>query len=228
MTGPQDPAAAGGDRLRAGHADREQVIEALKDAFVQGRLTRDELDARAGRTLAARTFADLAALTAGIPAAAGPARPSAPARRRPLARAAAGSGSCLIIAAAAVRLAGLADPGPPDPSPYHSWAPVCFLIAFSAVLAALGIVVRGVGTSWDQRRSRGQLPPPPGPGGQALQALQRGQRGGTGHDPAPAPTRPVLTCGFTSHGTGSAFGPGPGGHLVACSRRQARYDAGDR
>jgi hypothetical protein len=26
MTGPQDPAAAGGDRLRAGHADRDQVI----------------------------------------------------------------------------------------------------------------------------------------------------------------------------------------------------------
>ena len=36
MTGPQDPAAAGGDRLRAGHADREQVIGTLKDAFVHG------------------------------------------------------------------------------------------------------------------------------------------------------------------------------------------------
>jgi hypothetical protein len=37
MTGPADPAAAGRGRIRAGHADREQVIEALKDAFVQGR-----------------------------------------------------------------------------------------------------------------------------------------------------------------------------------------------
>jgi hypothetical protein len=64
MTGPEDPAAAGRDRLRAGHADREQVIEALKDAFVQGRLTRDELDMRAGRALAAPTRAELAALTA--------------------------------------------------------------------------------------------------------------------------------------------------------------------
>jgi hypothetical protein len=54
MTGPQDPATAGGDRLLAGHADREQVIETLKDAFVAGRLTRDELDARAGQALAAR------------------------------------------------------------------------------------------------------------------------------------------------------------------------------
>ena len=58
MTGPEDPAAAGRGRIRAGHADREQVIEALKNAFVQGRLTRDELDTRAGRTLAARTRAD--------------------------------------------------------------------------------------------------------------------------------------------------------------------------
>ena len=69
MTGWQDPAAAGGDRLRAGHADREQVIGTLKDAFVHGRLTRDELDARAGQAPAARTYADLAALTADLPAA---------------------------------------------------------------------------------------------------------------------------------------------------------------
>ena len=77
-TGPQDPAAAGRDRLRASHADREQVIDTLKTAFVHGRLTRDELDVRAGRALAARTHADLAALTADIPpgpAATGPRRP---------------------------------------------------------------------------------------------------------------------------------------------------------
>ena len=67
MTGPEDPAAAGRDRLRAGHADREQVIGTLKDAFVHGRLTSDELDARTGRALSARTYADLAALTADIP-----------------------------------------------------------------------------------------------------------------------------------------------------------------
>jgi len=48
MSGPQDPAAAGRDRLRAAQTDREQVIEALKDAFVQDRPTRDKLGARAG------------------------------------------------------------------------------------------------------------------------------------------------------------------------------------
>ena len=120
MTGPQDPAAAGGDRLRAGHADREQVIEALKNAFVQGRLTKDELDTRAGQALAARTDAELAALTADIPPAparaaparpTAPVRPTAPARRLPLARAAAGSGGCLAIAFAAMQLHRLADPG---------------------------------------------------------------------------------------------------------------------
>ena len=75
-TGPQDPAAAGRGRFRAGHADREQAIDTLKTAFVHGQLTKDELDARAGQALAARTYADLAALTADIPP-----RPPAPGRR---------------------------------------------------------------------------------------------------------------------------------------------------
>jgi hypothetical protein len=59
VAGPGDEMAdraAGGSRMRASHADREQAIEVLKDAFVQGRLTRDELDARAGRAFTARTY----------------------------------------------------------------------------------------------------------------------------------------------------------------------------
>ena len=128
MTAPQDPAATGDGPLMAGHADLEQVIEALKDALVQSRLTRDELGARAGRALAA--------LTADIPAEAGSARPSAPARRRPLVRAVAGSGGCLVIAFAAMRLVGLADPGAtPGPIP-SSWALPCLFVAIAAVLAA--------------------------------------------------------------------------------------------
>jgi len=53
-------------RLRASDADREQVIGVLKAAFVQGRLTKDELDARAGHALTAPTRADLAPLTADL------------------------------------------------------------------------------------------------------------------------------------------------------------------
>ncbi len=62
---PQGAAARG--RIRASDADREQVIEMLKAAFVQGRLTKDELDLRVGQTFVSRTYAELAALTADIP-----------------------------------------------------------------------------------------------------------------------------------------------------------------
>jgi hypothetical protein len=86
MTGPQDPAAAGRDRLRAGHADREQVIEALKAAFVQGMLAKDEFDARVGQALASRTYADLAALTADIPPAPAAARLARPPARSTVGR----------------------------------------------------------------------------------------------------------------------------------------------
>ena len=190
MTGSQDPAAAGRGRLRVGHADREQAIGTLKTAFVHGQLTKDELDARAGRALAARTYADLAALTADIPPrppAARPARPPAPVRRRPLARAAAKSGACLIIAAAATRVLAflVAEDGHyrgiPGANPsYESWAPLALLLAFAAVCTAIGIMGSAVVISRDQRRSRRQPPPPPG--GHALEAERRG---GTGHDPVP-------------------------------------------
>jgi hypothetical protein len=55
-------------RLRASDADRELVIDTLKAAFVQGRLTKDELCARVGQALTSRTYADLAVVTAGLPA----------------------------------------------------------------------------------------------------------------------------------------------------------------
>jgi hypothetical protein len=48
-------------------AGREQVIAALKAAYVQGRLTKEEFDLRVGQVLA--IYAELDALTADIPAA---------------------------------------------------------------------------------------------------------------------------------------------------------------
>jgi Domain of unknown function (DUF1707) len=69
--GPGDQMGAGTTArgyLRAADADREQVIETLKDAFVQGRLTRDELGVRTIRVLTSRTYAELAAVTADVPA----------------------------------------------------------------------------------------------------------------------------------------------------------------
>jgi hypothetical protein len=75
--------------VRASHTDRERVVETLKAAFVQGRLTKDELDARTGQALAAVTHADLTALTADLdtaPAATQPPRPTLPPRPAQLPR----------------------------------------------------------------------------------------------------------------------------------------------
>ena len=49
--GPWDPITARATvrgLLRASDADRERVVDTLKAAFVQGRLTRDELGMRTG------------------------------------------------------------------------------------------------------------------------------------------------------------------------------------
>jgi hypothetical protein len=77
-TGPVEP-VAGRDRLRASDDDRERVIDALKAAFVEGRLTRGELDLRAGQAYCSRTYAELAAATADI-------RPRPPVTKPPVTR----------------------------------------------------------------------------------------------------------------------------------------------
>jgi hypothetical protein len=79
--GPGDEIAAGAGghgHLRASHTDREQVIDVLKAAFVQGRLTKAEFDLRVGQVLASRTYADLDVFTADIPAGPATGQPSAP------------------------------------------------------------------------------------------------------------------------------------------------------
>jgi hypothetical protein len=65
--GREDGTAGALGQLRTSHADREQTVDVLKAAFVQGRLTKDEFDLRVGQVLASRTYADLHALTADIP-----------------------------------------------------------------------------------------------------------------------------------------------------------------
>jgi hypothetical protein len=69
--------------LRASHADREQVIDTVKAAFARGQLTAGELDARVGQALTARTYAELTAVTVGIPTGSDLARPPKPARTQP-------------------------------------------------------------------------------------------------------------------------------------------------
>jgi DUF1707 SHOCT-like domain len=101
--GAQMAAAADGHgRLRVSHADREQVIDALKAAFVPGLLTKSEFDARVGQALTSRTYAELAAVTAAIPAgsaAAQPLRPPARAQARVSLNKAVTGGACVAMAA---------------------------------------------------------------------------------------------------------------------------------
>jgi len=75
--GREDGTASALGQLRTSHADREQMIDVLKAAFVQGRLTKDEFDSRVGQVFASRTYADLDALTADIPDRVTSAQPSA-------------------------------------------------------------------------------------------------------------------------------------------------------
>ena len=65
--GREDGTAGALGRLRTSRADREQAIDVLKAAFVQGRLTKDEFDLRVSQVFASRTYADLSALTGDIP-----------------------------------------------------------------------------------------------------------------------------------------------------------------
>ena len=73
MTGEVSPLGQGdqsgpsGD-LRASHEDRDRVVEVLRDAAGDGRLTAEELDERLEAALTARTYAELAVLTRDLPA----------------------------------------------------------------------------------------------------------------------------------------------------------------
>jgi hypothetical protein len=87
MAGEISPAGRGenppsADLLRASHEDRDRVIEMLRVAAGDGRLTSEELDQRVEIAFSARTYGELAALTRDLPAtgqAVAPAGPAAPA-----------------------------------------------------------------------------------------------------------------------------------------------------
>jgi hypothetical protein len=58
-----------GGHLRATHDDRNRVVELLRVAAGDGRLTLQELDERVGAALTARTYRELAVLVSDLPAA---------------------------------------------------------------------------------------------------------------------------------------------------------------
>lgn len=63
-----DPAPGARPELRASYEDRDRVVEILRIAAGDGRLTAAELDERVEAALTARTHGELAALTADLPA----------------------------------------------------------------------------------------------------------------------------------------------------------------
>jgi uncharacterized membrane protein len=71
--------------MRAASADRERAVDVLKAGFAEGRLTEEEYNDRMGRAYAARTYGELAALTADLPAGAFPAVWPAPGYQPPVA-----------------------------------------------------------------------------------------------------------------------------------------------
>ena len=197
MAGPGDEMAAGAagrGRLRASHADREQVIDTLKAAFVHGRLSKDELDMRVGQALASRTYADLDMVSADIPAGVVAAPPLAPARAqawKPITK------RVKVVAWSAwvIPLAGLLAAG----------NVTLFVVSAFALIVAAAVAWGAMVETWEQRRSRGQLPqaPPRGAGGQAsprpapaaqaeqVPRIKRGQQ----HTAEAAPRRfPVRHC----------------------------------
>jgi len=169
MTGPQYRAAAGRDQLRAGHTDRDEVIEVLKDAFVDGRLTKDEFGARADRALAARTRADLTVLIADLPplpalpgpGLAGRVRPPAATRRWPLAKATAKSALCLVLAFASMFGGAVLAEDTHGPHLNDPWPNLLWLLGLVLIITAVGILASGAATAVEQRHARRKPPSEP-------------------------------------------------------------------
>ena len=183
MTDPGDQLAAEGRdraRLRASHADREQATEQLKVAFVQGRLDKDEFDARVGQALTAGTYTELAAVIADLPAEPTAPRPPEPAGVQGEARVLRPGA---VLAAATAIYAGtwllaffLPRTSEGEPMAGANLV-VAATFAYSVVLAfAVGRILTG----WQDRRSAGQLPggPAPGSGDQASQRPSTADPGG--------------------------------------------------
>jgi Domain of unknown function (DUF1707) len=193
MAGAGNEMTPGFGHLRASHADREQVISTLKAAFVQGRLAKEEFDQRVSQTLRSRTYADLAAVTADLPARLIHAKQ----RREPApAQAAQPVNKPLLWGMCAVTLAGVL-------------AGVAAFPVNSLTLLAMGVIAILVGApvagtlildSWRGHHTGGELPPRPA---QALWVPEAEQYRGPGDDLTLAAAREDVRAGHAP-GNGAA------------------------
>src|ERR1700722_10669570 len=167
MAGPSDEMAAGAagpGRLRVSCADREQVIDTLKVAFVRGLLVKDEFALRVGQTFASQTYAELAAVTADLPA-----EPTS-AQRPKLARAQ-GEQPVLrpapVIMAVTVLYAGVWPLAFLLPKNSEGDPKAAAELVFSATFVYLIVLAIAVGhmiAGWREKRSGGPPPGRPAPG----------------------------------------------------------------
>jgi hypothetical protein len=67
---------AGRAQLRAATADRDRAADLLNTAYAEGRLSKDEHEARLARVMSAATFAELDAVVADLPGGRPPAPPA--------------------------------------------------------------------------------------------------------------------------------------------------------
>jgi DUF1707 SHOCT-like domain len=138
----------------------------LKAAFIQGRLTKDEFDLRVGQTLASRTYAELAAVTADLPPGLITAQPPVPALVPWFGR--------LVMGASAVE-AGLWTFVFAARNSYADNEAVLLLVCSTTLIYVAILLIGGLDKlgSWRRQRLRGQSPwrPAAGAGGQAPQHL---------------------------------------------------------
>ena len=156
-------------RLRAAHADRDRVIGVLTTAFVRGMLDKDEFDGRVSQTFASRTYAELAVVTADLPADLPVAMPQAPAAAREegwltMKRALIIS-ACLLTPTGLAALISLVLAGRYNDA---SLAVPPLLVFFVATVISGPLITE----ARNRARARARPPgaPAPGAGGQAYQA----------------------------------------------------------
>ena len=127
--------------------DRLRAIRVLKAAFVQGRLAKDEFEARVSQASRSQTCAELAAVTADLPAGPSAAPPRAPGwLTMPLAVTCA---ACTLVLTAIATVAGALGGFPET------------LLLFLAIFVAFVAGVTMISMAWDNRRFRKQLPQAP-------------------------------------------------------------------
>jgi hypothetical protein len=160
MAGLENEMAAdsGRGRLRASDADREHVVGTLKAAYVHGLVSKDEFDAKVSQTFASRTYAELALITADLPAGLaaappphrpGPAKASPPVRANltPGERAIMATGLLAALALVVALLAGGAVGG------------LLALGGLGSAFVSAFLIAAQVRSSRRNRHSGGHLPP---------------------------------------------------------------------